>query len=501
MQDHVDQVKRNFGMDADRSGPTEPLSAGSGPAQHRASEQTPLTQPGSTQDGQAAPSMGKRRLSRKGTVYGFGESGFAQRHEEKEHRVKKAIIRTNAKKACVLPEYDANQRLLVTMMSWRGTILPLVFRVPFYWLSVGFHAALALTEAYTDLDVIPDINTTLMTLPAGLITLQAVFYASQCYGRFFEMYSNCVGIGGQTMVWAGLVRLHVRDNFAVRWNAMRFILAASHMLYYRLDGGMDEADWKTIRGRRLLTEKETQTVLRYNGYAPFLLITWALQEVHNELREGSPETDRWRCAAYQRFERSALDLRGNCSQITNLLKQPVPWAYFHLLNVMTVLVLMLISYGFVGLASPWVSILAYMVIALMILGINQIAISMADPFGDDEVDFKLEKFLATAYQNALAHLGDTNTQPLGTELPPDVFPPMPKKPSLAPQTSLLQMPRQSTTESVYASPSQQAAAVAANPSFSQLMTNHRNTDGIVQVGGETISPEDQALHMDRFARA
>ena len=487
MQDQVHQVRRNFSAyeDTDRSGPsTEPLS---GQVSTRRSEQTPLTQgsaAGGAPGGQAAASTATRKgLARQGTVYGMGEAGFASRHEEKEHRVKKkSVLRSEMKTAAQLPEYDANQWMLTTIFSWHGTVTPLVFQIPFYWLSVAIHATLALLEAYTDLDIIPGIDGILMMLPASLLTLQAVFYASQCYGRFFEMFGHTVGIGGSTMIWAGLVRLHVRDNFAVRWNAMRFILAASHLLYYRLDGGMDDDDWKTVRGRRLLTEKEHQIVLKYNGYAPFLLITWALQEVHEELREGTPETDRWRCEAYQRFEQCALDLRGNCSQITNLLKQPVPYAYFHLLNVGSVLTLSLIAYGFVGLASPYISIIAYMLLAFMILGIKQIAISMADPFGDDEVDFKLEKFLASTYQNALAHLGDTNTEALGTELPSEVFPPRPKRQSLAPQTSLMQVIDQVASDPSAAERKRPAPA-PVKPSFSHLMTAHN----LLHVGGEDAS--------------
>ena len=535
MQDQVRQVRRNFGVDeVDGSGPTESLTGQafmtSQPAA-RASEQTPLTAPVEGKAAHAPPA--NKALKTRASMLGLGKHGFSARHEHKEHKVRKAKFRLQMKKDSELPEYDANQWMLVTMMAWRGTVIPAVFSLPFYWLTVIVHAALAFAERYTDADIFPGVDNTLMALPCGLLTLQTVFYASQCYGRFTVLHGHTVGIAGSTMVWAGLVRLHVRDDYAVRWNATRFILAASHLLYYRLDGGMDDDDWKTILGRRLLTNREHQMVLEYNGYAPFLLMAWALQEVFDELHEGDPATDRWRCAAYQRFEETALELRGHCSQINNLVKQPVPWAYFHLLNLMTVIVLSLLSWGFVGLASPYITTVAYMLIALMLLGINQIAFSMADPFGDDEVDFKLEKFLASSYQNALAHLGDTNTEALGTERPFDVSPPS-MRPTARKPTSLGALTPLDKSMEIYDSvhgtaapapggwgaPQKQKQQPAApggvehgdydyysdgsesggrqdppaavpvkppSPSFRHMMTAHTTTYGIQQLGGSDHS--------------
>ena len=42
--------------------------------------------------------------------------------------------------------------------------------------------------------------------------------------------------------------------------------------------------------------------------------------------------------------------------------------------------------------------------------------SQADPFGDDIIDFKLEKFLSGYYKNALAHLASIK-EPNGDVVP------------------------------------------------------------------------------------
>jgi len=159
--------------------------------------------------------------------------------------------------------------------------------------------------------------------------------------------------------------------------------------------------------RNLLTAEECQRVMAYGGFKPMLPIYWALAEVKNLVNSDSHSDDgtaitmelRW-----NEFLTVAMQLRAQCSMIVNLLKQPVPWAYFHLLNMMSFLTLLLVSYCLV-FASVWpVTIIVHAIICLLVLGMKNLAGAMADPFGDDEIDFRVEKFLASMYENSMAHL-------------------------------------------------------------------------------------------------
>ena len=374
------------------------------------------------------------QTERQYSVYGLGKHGFHQKHKEREIRVRRgggncmaAICRCfrSERKHHELPEYETNMFVWELMSSWKGTALPLVFKKPYYWLMVALHVTMVILEEQTETDLFESVNGGVIAIPTSLLIFFIVFYASQCYNRFFTMFMHTVGIGGTSMVWVGLVKLHITDDRNVQWNTTRYILAAIHVLYYELDDGMDEDDWETIRGRKLLTQQEVQVCDAYAGFAPWLLISWALREVQLELQRGPPETDRWRCGAFQQFEQLAIELRSHCGQIKNLLKQPVPWAYFHLLNLMTVLVLILMAVGFVGMASAFMSTLSFACITLMLIGLKELAVAMADPFGDDEVDFKLEKFLAMSYRDALSHL-QSQHEPCGSYVADEVMPPRPQ---------------------------------------------------------------------------
>ena len=275
------------------------------------------------------------------------------------------------------------------------------------------------------------------------------------------MYGHCVGIAGSIMCWVAMVKLHLVDDANVRWNAVRFMLAAAHVEFYGLSGGQLTAEeWLVVQGRNLLTDEEVLTIKKYKGFKPFLPIYWALCEVRAQLtsqaKTSKAASSRLRTQStsgrarlesggsvydfvgdednaaldemmigthpvflafeWDEFSKIAFELRGHCSQIANLLKQPVPWAYFHLLNLSTFLVLFLYGYGLVDMAEWPLTVLVYAVVCLIFMGMKELSVAMADPFGDDVIDFKIEKYMAAMYDNAISHLED-HFKAHGTSIP------------------------------------------------------------------------------------
>lgn len=251
-----------------------------------------------------------------------------------------------------LRQYNPSQIFVKTLFSWRGTVLPLTLVRPSYWFTVLLHGiALAWDKeewigVYVKKKVDEDfylesdergsmyINPALLSAPATLYVFFVVFYASQCYARFFQMYSHTIGIGATTMGWVGLVKLHFPDvGQTAQWNMVRFVLAATHVHYYMLAGAenaVNEYEWKTILERQLLTEEEREIVVGYKGMKQWLLITWALQEVKAALYVTEADaTAPGKGGAFRMFQTVGLELRGHCGQLVNLLKQPVrhPWRH------------------------------------------------------------------------------------------------------------------------------------------------------------------------------
>lgn len=117
---------------------------------------------------------------------------------------------------------------------------------------------------------------------------------------------------------------------------------------------------------------------------------------------------------------AAFAFRGRCGQIVNTLKQPVPYPYFHLLNL--ILFVNLVLFGFSAVIMAWwpFTILAVSIVTIILLGMRVLAVQLSDPFGDDAVDFEIEQFLKGAYVNSVAHLQQAKLPGFGYEAPPGV---------------------------------------------------------------------------------
>lgn len=57
-----------------------------------------------------------------------------------------------------------------------------------------------------------------------------------------------------------------------------------------------------------------------------------------------------------------------------------------------------------------ISIVGYVFIIIALLGLQEIAISMSDPFGKDSTDFDTEQILINAYGNAVEYLRERDVK-------------------------------------------------------------------------------------------
>ena len=80
----------------------------------------------------------------------------------------------------------------------------------------------------------------------------------------------------------------------------------------------------------------------YEGFKPFLLQEWALQAVNEYL---ASDAKRSTGAGIAPFMEQALAMRKNCAETVSLLAQPVPFPYFHVINFMLSVNLVLVAYS------------------------------------------------------------------------------------------------------------------------------------------------------------
>ena len=100
-------------------------------------------------------------------------------------------------------------------------------------------------------------------------------------------------------------------------------------------------------------------------------------------------------AAYKPFEEIILKLTAHCTGIVNTLAQPIPFPYYHTLTLMLSLNLLLLAYALVYFETV-MTFPCFFIICLVALGLKETAVALSDPFGDDDVDFDTELYMANA---------------------------------------------------------------------------------------------------------
>lgn len=260
--------------------------------------------------------------------------------------------------------YDAGDLgTLRTVLKLRHTMVILVAKSPAFWILILTHIALLTVDRHDRIQyTIPFMDWNAAKAFAQLLTFFLVFYVGNAYSRLNMFYGHCVGLSGSTMDWVGLVHNYVPPNRDVQWNCIRCILASMHIIYYSLNESSDGApaisdeEWGLLRSRNLLNLKEIEMLKAYKGNKPFLPLNWAMMEFENAINAGEiHEHDLSQCQRFRILDLLAQSrellyhFRGHCGQITNWLKQPVPFQYYHALSLSLVGQLLIYSWGLISL--------------------------------------------------------------------------------------------------------------------------------------------------------
>lgn len=89
---------------------------------------------------------------------------------------------------------------------------------------------------------------------------------------------------------------------------------------------------------------------------------------------------------------------------------PVPFSYFHLLNILISLTVLATGIGSLILVeqhdspSYCLAFFPYSVVTFVLLALRQLSGELADPFGEDDLDFPIADFMRHIYDNVVAML-------------------------------------------------------------------------------------------------
>eukprot|EP00271_Cylindrocystis_brebissonii_P004084 TRINITY_DN154_c0_g1_i1.p1 TRINITY_DN154_c0_g1~~TRINITY_DN154_c0_g1_i1.p1 ORF type:complete len:481 (-),score=92.23 TRINITY_DN154_c0_g1_i1:497-1939(-) len=303
-----------------------------------------------------------------------------------------------------IAKYDSDQPVK-TLLRFSGTGLHLVFmRFDFYFL-LGLHllftwlfnkAGGEASGGLPDLKGWPKISVAYISVPGSIIVFALTFYVNQTYNRYLDQFKHVGGSLGCMGDMLMLMRVHMPDNaFAearkVRIQMLQFIqsinfLALGGMAQNRQEK-IDRWVFYTLKKRNLLTKEQIQicktlmfTATSNGSLAYKEVIMWVTRGIWAQVALGNLRTE-----IATIFTMKLWDAAGHFGALYGAPSGPVPFAYYHLLNFMVIVYLLLLSYAFIFVAPVW-SILGFVIIEIAVIGMRELGDAMSNPFGVDTLD-------------------------------------------------------------------------------------------------------------------
>jgi len=136
----------------------------------------------------------------------------------------------------------------------------------------------------------------------------------------------------------------------------------------------------------LLDAEEVNRLRRYpGGMYSLVLCTWSMQVIVAAGLAGP---------ALAASQAAVLNMKAAAYELRNGLGMPVPMPYFHALNMLQNINFLLYSYALCHLESYLTPIVLFVVI-LITVGMREVAVALSNPFGTDDVDFPVNKWVVT----------------------------------------------------------------------------------------------------------
>eukprot|EP00435_Cladocopium_sp_Y103_P001973 s4656_g1.t1 len=198
--------------------------------------------------------------------------------------------------------------------------------------------------------------------------------------------------------------------------ACKYSLAAIFYFYLSMEDqspGM-RTSWQIIRDKGLLTEAEIRRVSDFPGTVFMLLLHWASIAIKDNVKKlrgkqgqyTPPELAAMSSRLYVLVDRIGV----SCLTVRSIQNMPVPFSYFHLLNILISLTVLATGIGSLILVeqhdspSYCLAFFPYSVVTFVLLALRQLSGELADPFGEDDLDFPIADFMRHIYDNVIAML-------------------------------------------------------------------------------------------------
>lgn len=306
-------------------------------------------------------------------------------------------------------DYDPTIGTLCTALRLKDTVITMVFGRFEFWVLLSYHGALR--YAYEmDYYKPSDFN---MTLPLGLtgvtgslMTFFVVFYNGNVFGRYNKLYELTKNLNESCLYVVMLLTREIKDQ-ALKRKLVKMILASCFLFFFERTpnegsegGAVSKAEWGQLVRLGLLDDEQLKRLkahcrnLTKNSMPSLKLLNWSMKLYRID------------AAKNNELEKAYWNVRRMQDDVVELLELPMPWQYFHIMNMMMMLNLMLWAYSFAFEESYFASLI-FVFLSMIFMGIRELSVALADPYGDDAADFPLNEWINQLYVRVLDLCEDT----------------------------------------------------------------------------------------------
>mmetsp|Transcript_93689 Transcript_93689/g.269828 ORF Transcript_93689/g.269828 Transcript_93689/m.269828 type:complete len:401 (+) Transcript_93689:136-1338(+) len=294
--------------------------------------------------------------------------------------------------------YDEKAGYLVTAVRLRHTVILAVLQRRAFWVLLTFHLLVNFVRrSGFDQCLIEEnpwhIGWHSIKVISTMTIFFEVFYTNECWKRYTGLYSQTREMLHTTYDFITELRLLIgRTSKRHLRLSVRYLMSAVMLFFYEMDNVVNDHEWAQLLKLGLITEDEIRVLQNLSPPEKnIFLVHWSADvacDGHALAMEKKKVPPNMRKSLLERL----LMIRHLQHQVRDVLGLPVPFQYFHLLNWMIVLNLMLWAYHMGCSISP-IDTLIYTAASMVFMGMMELASAFADPFGNDEVDFPVGSWM------------------------------------------------------------------------------------------------------------
>jgi len=243
-----------------------------------------------------------------------------------------------------------------------------------------------------------DLDWTDVKVLTAITTFFEVFYSNQCYARYLRFHGNTRGMINDVHAFAFVLRCHIGEKARNHLRlSLRYMIAGIILHFYEMQHKMSEMDLRYLQSLGILSPGDVQVMIRMQPqHRSMVTLHWSSLAASKGVKKAEAPSQ-----VQGLLTARLLQVSQSQEEIVDTLALPVPFAYYHILSVMVIVNLGMWAYR-MALTESWFAPFVYFFASLIFIGVMELSSEMSDPFGIDEVDFPLDRWMGEMVESVVA---------------------------------------------------------------------------------------------------